>query len=173
LGNSSLRIAFRFDNEDLDANRNGYMTKRQRVTLNNKRWEKMLPYTGIVALLAFMFVCGLTSSGSRPDAIQNTLSGLGLLLCIFGPLIVGTSLLGYREWRRIKTDLYKGDVSIAMGLVRLDILSSGKGSISYKLDIAGTKFDISKDQLLAIKNGERYRVFFVPNSKVILSVEPM
>jgi hypothetical protein len=173
MDNSNLKSVFRFNDEDLDANRNGYMTKRQRVRLRDKRWDRIGPYAGFAALLAFMFVCSLVSSGSRTRPRQDTLSMLGLFFFIFGPMIGVLVLLAYRELRRIKTDLYKGDISIAWGRARLDIMDGGRGPARYKLNIEGIEFDISKMQLLTLRHGERYRVFYAPNSKVILSVESL
>jgi hypothetical protein len=173
MDNSNLKIAFRFDNEDLDANRNGYMTKKQRIRLLNKRWDRIAPYAGFAAFLVFIFGCSLTSSGFSSRPINNTLSMLGLFFFIFAPMIGVLILFAYRELRRIKADLYKGDISIAWGRARLDIMDHGRGPARYKLSLEGIEFDISKAQLLALRHGERYRVFYAPNSKVILSVEPL
>jgi hypothetical protein len=52
-------------------------------------------------------------------------------------------------------------------------MDHGRGPARYKLSLEGIEFDISKAQLLALRHGERYRVFYAPNSKVILSVEPL
>jgi hypothetical protein len=172
MDNSNLKIAFRFDNEDLDANRNGYMTKRQRARLRKKGWEKIIPRGIIVGVFALVIGCSLTAIPN----LEFSLSGYVVtVLCV---MLAGMAIplisLG-RQWQRIRFDLVKGDVSIRKGPVLLDIIGGReyKGSVSYRLHQGDIWFDITKEQLLALKHDGRYQIYFAPNSKVILSVEPL
>jgi hypothetical protein len=168
---TNLMSVFNFTPADLDANQHGFMTKEQRARLRQKRWEKIIPHGFIVGVFALVIGCSLTLipnlefslAGCVVSVLCILLAGMAIPLISFG-----------RQWQRIRFDLVKGDVSIRKGPVLLDIIGGReyKGSMSYKLHIGDIWFDISKEQLLALKHGARYQVFYSPNSKVLLAVEP-
>jgi hypothetical protein len=167
----TLMSAFNFTPADLDANQHGFMTKEQRARLRQKRWEKIVPYGFIVGVFALVVGCSLTAIPNLEFSLAGRVVSI---LCIMLAGMVIPLISFWRQWQRIKLDLDKGDVNIRKGPVLLDIIGGReyKGSVSYKLHMGDIWFDISKEQLLALKHGERYQVFYSPNSKVLLSVEP-
>lgn len=86
MSNSNLKFAFHFDNEDLDANRNGYMTKEQRIRLRRKCWEKVGPYLfrGIFILMYSAILTGEPLS-------------MSLGVCLVGPLFLSMVYLCFLE----------------------------------------------------------------------------
>jgi hypothetical protein len=165
----SLMDALGFDEADLDANRNGYMSKAQRFKLRRKQQERLanLKNGAIVvtagSVLAFaMVVIFRLNFGFCAFSI-------GLVDVMLG--ILGT--VNLRRWRRLDTDLYKGDVSVASGRISLDVQPEGEVQVKYLLRVQRLRFDISKDALLAFRNQEDYQVYYLPNSETVLSAEPM
>jgi hypothetical protein len=155
-----LMCAFNFTPDDLDANQHGYMTKEQRVRLRRKRWERLIPYFGL-GLPLFLFLAVMMT--------DNFLT-MSLGTCLIGPLLVSMVYLGFLDWQVVKRDLYKGDVATATGYYEVGIWD---GSKAYKFTAEGITFILWEKQRLALKKGDCYRVFFTPNSKIILSIEAL
>jgi hypothetical protein len=157
-----LRRAFHFNWADLDANQHGYMTKDQRVRLRHKRWERLVHYPFLALFILFPAVM-----------LMDNILTMTLGICLSGPLIVSMVYLCFLEWRTIKNDLYKGDVNMVVGCLGQGLMDGIVSSTGYRFDAQGITFYLSKTQLRALRKGERYRFYYAPNLKVILSVETM
>lgn len=161
-----LMQAIGFTEEDLDANREGYMSKRQRVILGSNRtfWNTLTTFAAILAIpLAFLFsFCSFISAPSSSFKLGN--------MALFCLLIAGIIYFMKRKWARVIDDLRTGDVSAIEGRVKLDFADRGNWSL-YSLAISGEIFNVKKSVFLAFKNGDPYRIYYAPHSKTILSAE--
>lgn len=168
----SLMHGLNFSAEDLAANRDGYMTFEQRARLRRRAMLDAGSYLAFACLVGLFFFMMLSVAFS--DNVPSSLI-LGGLLTLTGMFGLGTVIVFgamAHRWRLYRADLYKGDVSTTAGSVSLDIQDWGRRA-SYKVRVERLTFDVSKKALLAFKNGERYRVYYAPNSKTLLSAEPM
>ncbi len=97
-------------------------------------------------------------------------AGLGGL-AVFGGLAALLISMTRNRLRRVRTDLDAGEVCAASGPVKLDIQASGETDVKCTLKVSDLTFDISKQVMLALRDGEPYRVYYLPNTKRILSAE--
>jgi hypothetical protein len=72
--------------------------------------------------------------------------------------------------QKAAADLYKGKVEVVQGQVRLDVESAGRAGVKYSMWLLNQKFSLTKQEFLALHNGERYRIYYAPNTHLILSV---
>jgi hypothetical protein len=169
-----LMTAFGFDADELDANRHGYMAKSQRRRLYHRRWEYVRSY-GVLVVISLALYVAIVVDGVQKGNIS--LAGL-----VIGTLVVGgfpsvfVFLVEDRR-RRIIADLHKGDLESVSGRVQvIQRYATGRRLgkpylLSSAVEIGGVKFET---HLLAddvFVEEDNYRVFYVPRSMGILSVE--
>jgi hypothetical protein len=170
----ALARALHFDAADLDANRQGYMSKRQRTRL--RRWGCLnVAFLTIAAVFvtmgALIFIVFLV------PRVNPSLFNFWILVPL-GWVVAGLLYLWYaiRTWRRVNADLYKGAVAIGEGRVFLDIAmiqirTQFWSSSPYHVKVADAKFRVNRRILLAFKNDEPYCVYYAHHTRQILSAE--
>jgi hypothetical protein len=96
----------------------------------------------------------------------HTLVNIGLLIAwlILG---FGTARLLYQPYQ---ADLYKAKVDHLTGRVHLKVEQKGR-AVAYRLMIRRTTFELSKEVFLSFSGREDYVIYYVPNSRTILSAE--
>jgi hypothetical protein len=154
-----LMQAIGFMEDDLEANREGHISRRQRVILENDQTFRntLITFAAILAIpLTLLFSC-----------ISFSEFGNTALFCF---LIAGIIFFMRRSWARVNDDLRMGDVRAIEGWVKLDFANRGNWSL-YSLAINGEIFSVKKSVFLAFKNGDPYRIYYAPHSKTILSAE--
>ena len=163
-----LAYGLNFTPEDLAANREGYMTKKQRVYLGNQRslWMSAI----VLAVIA----CPILSTYAIWNGIQihdSTSSRVGIiaLICV---VTGGFAIYAATRRRIYNADVYKGNVSMTEGSIVLDVDSGGR-RVEYYVGIGNRNYRISKSAFLAFKNHNEYRLYYAPNSRIVLSAEPM
>lgn len=190
---TDLMHAFDFTPEDLDANRDNYMSKRQRSRLYRRRiLREYLAACLFVPL--FLIVLGtsiwleaLFASGNRPFSgmpLDPSWWMLLLLSWATAPIFVATVYFYGR--RKTKQDLYKGFIRSVCGRLYVEDLnrsfhgdrqggSYGVLKLSYAFEINDVHFIASQHQweMLLDKEGRQLCVYYAPNSKIILSIEEM
>lgn len=154
-----LAAAFGYDDADLDANHEGRLSPSQVVGLKAARNEELfrlalLAITSVLIALGFYWY---TAHIAAPLAVL-AIAG-GLLLALEGPKL-----------RRLRHDLREAAVLAAEG--RIDLaLDARQNKVEYFLRVEGIRFPISKSNLLALKNGDPYRIYYTPRTKRIVAVE--
>lgn len=161
-----LAKALKFTHDDLRANREGYMTQEQRKQLRRSGINVYLPAVvgAVILSIAFLFLLTLFLNGQYHNQLL-------LLLGILGLMILWLVRFAYLQWRKLKADLEKGDVKKVAGRVRFNIFQIGNRIYNRTVRIERERFHVSTPVLLAFKNGERYRVYYAPNTKTPLSAE--
>ncbi len=140
-----LAVTNRFSLEDLEANRQGYMTTRQRLRL----W---LP----VNLLS----------------VAPTLIVIGLFACAIWPwlLLVPGIVAGWFLLRRA-ADMTSGQVPSIDGVGQRQ-KPQRRGDM-HKYLFGNLRFAVSGQAYNALITGQRYRVYYARYSKDLLSIEPL
>jgi hypothetical protein len=162
-----LMQAIGFSEEDLEANREGHITKRQRVRLNAKRTSWGLRSALAVGIMLFLCASAIIDGNRIGDTVESRVAIIALICIIGGTAIIYTRLRG----GYFNSDLRKGDVHIIEDRVVLDVSSQGNRGDSYSVRIDETTFAVNKPIFLAFKNGDPYRIYYAPHSKTILSAE--
>jgi hypothetical protein len=167
MARNPLKGPLKFSDTDLEANRSGYMSKEQRLRLRRQQQERFrdlrISALGVIAGSAFGIL--VTALFRLNVCIIVAICLLDLGLGVWAAALV-------QKWRRLDADLYKGDVSTASGRVLLDVQPEGEVGVKCVLKIQGLRFEISKDAMLAFHNEDVYRVYYLPNTKTVLSAEP-
>jgi hypothetical protein len=158
--------AIGFTEQDLAANREGYMTKSQRALLDRERklWRSDMQ----IAMASLPIAVVLTIwDGYR---IGDTLSSrIGIL--IFFTVIIGLWYVDVRRrWRWFDGDLYKGEVVFTDGKVGLRTYRQKNGRI-YLVKVSKLQFSVQKQAYHAFREGDPYRIYYAPRSKRLLSAE--
>jgi hypothetical protein len=152
----SILAAFHLTEDDLKENRAGKLTTDQKLKLVKKLVESVI-LGGILAFISLNFIFSLRvgRASIAPVAFVT------LLLIALGL---------ERTFRavRIASDLARSDTTQIEDRILLQPLSRR----SARLRVGNMKFRISSEQLLALRNGERYTVYYTPRSKMLTSVEP-
>lgn len=177
-----LARAFDFMPEDLEANRAGYMTERQRRQLHDKAVHLlgdsnsyMWAAGGGALVMLGIFLVLLLGMG------DEGLGGVSFVLS-FGALAVGIpAALFFYEARKMhitqqsaKLDTEKGDVSAFSGRVQLDIATENKGqTIRYKVRVGGETFIVPQNAFYTLHSDEPYTLYVAPHCRVIVAAEAL
>jgi hypothetical protein len=182
-----LLPALGFTAEDLDANRQGVLTERQRAqvdTLHRQGGIAVL-VAGVIIVLTFAaigsYVLFLAPTG---EALRRGPMGPMIPLVLGGAvLLVLASLAGsVRRQRSLragrvsavegKAKLRSRQVSGAMAAVAE---ATGADLRASTIKVAGTKFHVDEATVQAFKEGALYRIYYVKNAPIhlILSAEAL
>ena len=174
-----LQRALGFTDEELEANRNGYLTEEQRGRLAERRKLRgcgtRLAVVAFVVSAALLVGAPLVIGGSGGQSAEEAFrQALPYTLPVAG-VFLGVGLLfvvvGYARGR----DLDTGKVSVVEGAVeRSTRFVGGKvRMMGYYVTIGGVRFQVQKGEYEAFVEGGRYRVYYVkdPPVGVILSVD--
>ena len=167
----ALMSAIGFNEDDLEANRGGYMSKKQRAMLSRDRadWLNWLSVIIVVVAGSFVFLL-FNSLRESPESFGNFVRMIGFF-CLVGGLL---SFFMWNKYFRLNDDLHKGDVFIAEGSATIYIAKSqDKYSevYTYHVDIQDQCFTVDQAVYAAFKYGEPYAIYYAPFSKTILSAE--
>ena len=165
--NERLMKALDFDAEDLDANRHSYLSKKQRRKLSYFRrlWKWFI---GTAVLLTPIALIYAIFDGSRLHSTTSSICGNCLLILA---IICGISFYSYHKVQQFNNDLLKGDVFDIGGTVRRNYFA-GRGQEA--IDIAGKTFRTNRPyRFYGFILGEKYRVYYAPFSKYVLSAETL
>lgn len=152
--------------EDIEANDAGYITDHQRNTVMKRQWYRWWPFlipAGIFLVLPIIYlIIGL----SEPDAaLPMFLTSLGFL-----GGAVGFGGVVWWQWNTLQKDLAKGEVRSVQGIAVVNVNRANNNSISY-LEINGLKLKASPNILLRVRHLDPYVVNYLPDSKVIVSMQ--
>jgi len=165
-----LMNRLKFSEDDLRANQEGYMTKRQRKRLNAIQRQRAILI--ILAILTEVVLAVVMTSGQDlTSCTQCSNPTLGLTILMVAVLVFIAYF--WFERRKTKQDLYKGEVAVVEGEARYRraIGSGGRRAMYRSLFINQNKFRVLRWALSAFEHGDTYRVYYTPRSKIILSAE--
>lgn len=160
-----LMDTLHFNEDDLEANRNGELSESQRTQLDyylNKFIEgrKALIIGGaVIAIIAvantFFF---------RSSTFTN-------MLFIVGLVLLGSLWFVNRQVTNTQNGLQQGRINSIQGVISLDLKANDNPT--YYVNCGALRFTICKDVFLAFKNNEPYVLYYVPWNNKLLSAEIM
>jgi hypothetical protein len=155
-----------FEPTDLWANRDGRLSKKQLHLI----YQRRATYMHLVcAFLVMAIVCALYGM-SRLFVFQET-NLMTLIIAMMGVSML-CGFYANLQFSKYNSDLYQGEVAVQEGRVTLDLFGSNS-SAQFYVRVGDEKFAISKQTFLSFKNRDMYRLYYAPNSKVLLSVEAL
>ena len=155
-----LSKAFEFAPDDLAANRQGKKSESQIAQLKDKSQVELI-LKGAGTLVGLPFVLLLSS------AISVNPIGLCILFVV---VMAGWMWIGSTKYKR---DIEQNAAQKICGEISLDITPNitPRYSVSYELHIEKLTFRVDSDRFLALKNRDRYCIYYTPNVRHILSIE--
>lgn len=182
MSDSELRKYFDFNESDLNANRSGQLSAKQKKRLdeNEKGANGILIGFGVVLILIAIGVSIGVGSSALADGFTSD-DTLGLLLGIGLPV----SLLGFFAWGSFKIAFSKTDNSVQhvegkVNFVKVEkqvptstsSTSSYRTVEQYELRVGKIGFENVDEELLNIMDeGDTYAVYYTKDAKEILSAE--
>lgn len=164
--NLMLMEGLEFSEEELTANRDGYLTKRQRILLDQERglWRRL---NRLIWVLTPIIIAVIILDGYR---IADTPSSRIGFVC-FALILAGVSLTyTYLRGKSFDQDLWKGSVEGIEGLARLESYRARDG-MKYFVSFEKQRFKISRSAFEAFVSQQKYRIYYVPHSRKIVSAE--
>ncbi len=167
----ALHEALDFANEDLEANRSLRLSRRQRGNLVLGVMQ-LVGFFGSFVLILTSGVGVVLSGGSLRLAVA---SGLVPLLC-FAPILLGLVVVFVPSIAADMRDALAGTVGSVVGPLKelTEVRGSGRSQRTYYYYVVeGQKFKVTPAALKASIEGMPYRLFYLPRSKKVLSIEPL
>lgn len=159
----NLGRTFRFNDDDLAANRAGQLSRRQWLRLLWSVGGYSLLLVGLVTIAGGIAVGAITGTGERVTWWQAGILGL-LLVAALGWLAQTLALL--------LVDWLRGQTETAVGRVQVHTKSQGRNVQVYYV-VAGMELPVKASAYYALVDGLKYRVYYTSRSKIIMSIEPV
>ena len=172
-------IALDFTADDLDANRRGIITPRQRVRLQAMgRGISGCSLQGLIGMVILVVVMGafisfgLYSNESTRGQVFSDPANLAILLAAFAvPVVV--MLAVYFSSQQRANQLGDTAVRVAEGNATIKQTTSAHGGAVYIVTVGAKKFDFLEEYGTLFKQGAPYRVYYAKAGpyEPILSIE--
>ncbi len=183
MDDQKLKEIFKFDESDLQANRSGNLSEKQKNEIMKRRrdWKKTgINYSSVVIVigLGIMVIDGIVSyaRGTFPHLDAGAII-TGAILAVLGFLWLYLTLTGESG----KTDLSKDMVKKAEGpanIIKAERTRSSGGSggstehyFAYELHIGDKEFDVDGSLGNVIMQKDDYAVYYNEHNGRILSLE--
>jgi len=170
-----LLEAFGVSEADLEANQQGSITKAQHYHILRTRLERDrydVPFFSGLFLGMMMLAFGILGFAGIivPARSSNELSTIAIF--IVGIVVLcATAYYLWLVWRDFHADIQDDIVLALEGRVGFEI---GEGKYpEHKVRLEGHEFAVKRDVLMAMQNGQVYRLYYAPHSHVLLSAEPL
>jgi hypothetical protein len=150
----ALSRANNFRMDELDTNRQGGLSARQRFRVMR----------GLAFLLVILVALVVGAAWQFPLLLRY--SPWGFL--IGGLILFGLLVATYQRW----LDLLEGRAAMLEGFVQATEHSS-EDSNTYYYELDKERFTVTSAAYRALIPGERYRLYYLPHSKKLLSIEPV
>lgn len=171
-----LLAAFQLTDAELDVNRRGELTDRQRQRLRSEADGDATFMAGLALVLgvAMYGIGGYLAYDGRVFEVHDAGDVLGVAGIVFGTVLLPTSAIawaGYTAWiaSRARGPL---TVKVLEGAVETRHIAY-KESHVYELHVAGERYDVSSAAFDAIVPGAAHRVFVIPEIRAVIAVEPL
>ena len=149
-----LMATLNFTNEDLQANREGYMSKRQRQQFSKKLPDVSSGLLLVLGAATFVAIGMLYRDSSLIIPIAVTY-GIAVVIVFV--------VLQADRFKPYKADIHKGNVVSRCGIIECVQIYRGK-SIAYQLIVEGEILDISNGVYKTLESGKHYCIYFTPIS---------
>jgi len=152
--------------EDLEANDAGIITENQRETIVRRQMYRWWPFLIPAGIFLFMPLIYLVIAVAEPETV------LPMLLTALGFLGGAAGFGGavWWQWQQLQRDLAKGEVRTVQGIAVVNVNQARNTYNSY-LEIGDLKLKASPKVLLRVRHLDPYIVNYLPESKVILSMQ--
>ena len=162
---ADLRTVLDIDDADLTANRDGKLSPRQNERLRATRRRNLRVGAGLVLALV-VISSGLLYLAATQQSLILNLVGVGVTLC--NAALLGVNVRGIL---RLSSDIDKGEVQTLTGRVKHTIRVTGRVA-TYIVHVDKQDLVLSKPIFFALREGQRYRLYRAPESRVLLAGEP-
>lgn len=164
---------FRFNIDDLQANRNGQFSSAQMRRLRGERWRKVWPYLSFAILGGLMAVfMGLNySAGTRAGGDVNIGFIVFGIAVFFGVLAIVSLWRIVPAWRKATRNLKDEELKVMSGPIKCIIEKDKQGDPLYFVRIGSQKFALSQKQYAAFSDGVRYKLYYASVSRLVLAAE--
>ncbi len=175
MEDEKLEAYFKFDDDDLQANRMGQFTEKQkaRLALEDKSNRKGSLGCGIGLLLIAAIGLAGAIAGWIGDSDWGFRIGFGLGFGCIWPLIWGG--LGYAS---LSSSFSKHEFKLAKVQGRVNIVRDESydsehhtTSVYHELHIGGQEFSVEEDLAGMLMQGEEYILYYIDGSDEIMSAE--
>jgi len=156
-----LMRAFCFSDYDLHFNQQGDLSETQFYRL--QRHRNIVSYL-FLASVFIPLIAWYSTTRAIPTIVQMSWLACVMILFVMPLMIVTVSM-----WRRYELDIYDSRVRRVTGAIKLN--SSHHSGAS--MIVADQVFRINRKQWLVLKNHKAYTIYFVPNTKIVLSIKPI
>ena len=179
---TELQRALGFGDAELVANRAGHITRRQAIRLSLRDAGMWLGFAFIVALLigsvAYALLAPIIVLSRAGASAQNVFAVLLLELVVIGfALLFRWGATYYlTKARRSLDELRAGAVARREGTMSAvqERVEMARGYSYVHVLVAGTeRYNIPFAVYRVFEDGEEYRVFFMPESKVVVAIEAL
>lgn len=150
---------------DLEANRSGHLTARQRMMILRDLLSSAVFAIGAVVISIFVF--SRVATGFEQKDIGGALLAGGVFL------VIGLAAIFISLPKLL--DALGGSVDVVTGPAHLfnqPAVAYGRGRIHFYCEINGQQFTVPVASYNALIEGVVYRVYYTPRSKMRLNIEP-
>lgn len=171
-----LLAAFEVTDAELDVNRRGELTERQRQRVRRAVDEDATFMAGLALVLGVVMygIGGYLAYDGRVFEVHDAGDVLGIAGIVFGTVLLPTSAIawaGYTAWIASRA---RGPLTVRMLEGELETRHIAyKESEIFEIHVAGERYDVSRAAYEVIVSGARHRVFVIPEIRVVIAVEPV
>ena len=166
----ALARAFKFRQSDLDANRRGSMSDRQKHALE-KRFSRGVQLYQMIILHSVILLMGLVivvwTQRGNPAYLSEAGLAFWLTLLVTSATIVIFTTLTVQHRRTLNQETETGNVQQLSGEIDLQPGTAR----SRRLHIDGQTFKLDMQQADAFQTGQAYHLYISPRTRQILSAE--
>jgi len=156
---NALMWAIGFIQEDLNANRDGRLSKIQRDQIASQ----MFRWMGIAILATLVILWSVLNAAGR---INSAIEQGGIVWSI----VASVAGFAWCMWKQFYDEIRAPEIGAVQGRVELGFQNS-KNATALTLTIQGMRFNIKQNVFLAFTNGDSYAIYYAPYSKTLLSAE--
>lgn len=168
---SDLETLFNFDKDDLDANRNGFLSEQQRNTIEKSilRNEQFIKIIWIVSFL--VIVVGIITD----FWVHNIITKPTLTYSTVGICMVGTvNYVSIIMNRNSRNALQNGTVEAIQGQVSKFKKQKARSlAHDYFISVGDIRFSISAKQCKCLTDNDIYTIYYTPSRKMLVSLEKL
>ena len=172
---AQLIVAHGFRLEALEANRTGILTPQQARSVKRSGNLAILVGFALGLFLLITGIIGLRSPRFFADQVPAGSTGLVAYLSIGGGVVILVLVVLFVL--SLPEDLRGRRVASAEGFIRKYVTTSSTGvgdSINaYHYRIHRLRFDVGRAAYDMLDPGRRYRVYYLPRSKILVNLEPI
>jgi hypothetical protein len=155
-----LQQALKFTDADINANREGKITQSQAERLSNTQ-VGLGKFSAAIVIFGILILFVIHTFANLDNDATTLYTIVVLILCaILAPTMFGNSVT-------IRQDVEGDQVVSVQGIVR----KRYSVKTGYNLYIGQIRFSIFRHTYNSFEDGAMYKIYFIPNSKTILSAE--